>query len=191
MSGAGHEDHSGGPGGQVFERLGVEHERLAEIAGLLEQLLPRLDEPAAADALLTHVEFIHEFCELLHFPMEDALLEVILEVGLTPSERRVVFVNLAQHQQLYAEAVGVLACRGETRRDRERFHAVAAAYIGSLKAHLDFETRHLQPLLRRHLTAREALRLEGAMQDVVSTLAGKPLERLASLDAASQGLRPG
>jgi hemerythrin-like domain-containing protein len=192
VTGGSHHEHGESLGAQVFDRLGVEHERLADIARLLEDLLPRLDDPAAAEAFLTHLEFVHEFCELLHFPMEDALLEVILEVGLTPSERRVVFVNLAQHQQLYAEAVGVLGCLGRSgsSSDRERLPDVAAAYVGSLRAHLEFESRHLQPLLRRHLTGRDAVRLEGAMRDVVATLAGKPLERLATLDAASRELHP-
>jgi hemerythrin-like domain-containing protein len=176
----------------VVARLSVDHQRLAESVAALEGLLVRLDEPSALRAFVSHLEFVHEFCELLHFPMEDAFLEVVLEAGLTPSERRVVFVNLAQHQEIYADAVAVLE-----RVDGDRpagpageveFRARAQTYVKALRGHLDFESRHLQPLLRRHLPDPESTRLQSVLRDLLGTLAGKPLERLAALDAASRAI---
>jgi len=187
----------------VLERLQVDHERLAESLSALEALLVRLDDDSAARAFVLHLEFTHEFCELLHFPLEDALLEVVLEAGLTPSERRVVFVNLAQHQVIYAEALTVLeqpaaeassepGPRAISRAtSRAEFRRAAEAYVRALRGHLEFEDRHLQPLLRRHLTTRATARVEALARDLLATLVGKPLERLAALDATSRELAAG
>lgn len=174
----------------VVQRLWAEHERLDESARSLERLVPCLDDERAVRAFVAHLEFVHEFCELLHFPLEDALLEVVLEAGLTPSERRVFFVNLAQHQQMYADALRVLETLRESPRsvDRSDLKARAETYARALRGHLDFETRHLQPLLLRHLTPRAVERLEVLACDLRATVAGRPLERIAELDAASRVL---
>ena len=176
----------------VVARLSVDHQRLAESVAALEELLGRLDAPSSLRAFVSHLEFVHEFCELLHFPMEDAFLEVVLEAGLTPSERRVVFVNLAQHQEIYADAVAVLERVGGNgtagSAGQLEFRARAETYVKALRGHLDFESRHLQPLLRRHLPDPESTRLQSLLRDLLGTLAGKPLERLAALDAASRAI---
>jgi hemerythrin-like domain-containing protein len=176
----------------VVARLSVDHQRLAESVAALEGLLGRLDDPSMLRAFVSHLEFVHEFCELLHFPMEDAFLEVVLEAGLTPSERRVVFVNLAQHQEIYADAVAVLervdGDRAAGAAGEVEFRARAETYVKALRGHLDFESRHLQPLLRRHLPDPESTRLQSVLRDLLGTLAGKPLERLAALDAASRAI---
>jgi len=174
----------------VVQRLWAEHERLDESARSLERLVACLDDEHAVRAFLAHLEFVHEFCELLHFPLEDALLEVVLEVGLTPSERRVFFVNLAQHQQMYADALRVLEKLRESPRcaDRTDLKVRAETYARALRGHLEFETRHLQPLLLRHLTPRAIERLEALACDLRATVAGKPLERIAELDAISRAL---
>jgi hemerythrin-like domain-containing protein len=184
-------------GGDIVSRLSLDHQRLAESVTALEGLLERLNDPDAVQAFVSHLEFVHEFCELLHFPMEDAFLEVVLEAGLTPSERRVVFVNLAQHQQIYADAVAVLErAAGQHVAGQEPagieghddIRVRAEAYVKALRGHLEFETRHLQPLLRRHLPDPENSRLQSVLRDLLGTLAGKPLERLAALDAASRAI---
>jgi hypothetical protein len=173
--------------GEALGRLASEHHRLAESAAALEALVAHLEDDGATRAFLAHLNFVHEFCELLHFPLEDALLEIVLEAGLTPSERRIVFLNLAQHQQMYADALSVLerAGQGQVPGGRD-FRALAETYVRLLRGHLDFETRHLQPLLRRHITGRDAPRLASMLRDLLATLAGRPLERLAALEAASR-----
>jgi hemerythrin-like domain-containing protein len=181
--------------GEALGRLAADHKRLEAVVERLEKLLERADGEAAAKEFLVHLEYVHELCELLHFPLEDTLLEIVLESGLTPSERRVVFVNLAQHQQIYADAVGVLGRwnfdSGVPRAAMGDFQTRADTYVKGLRGHLEFEERHLQPLLRRRLTARETLRIDTIMHDLLGTLAGKPLERLAALDMASEALASG
>ena len=183
---------SGELDGEVLGRLAADHERIEAVAERLAALLERTNSQAFAKEFLVHLEFVHELCELLHFPLEDALLEIVLESGLTPSERRVVFVNLAQHQQIYADAVGVLGRwnfgTGVERGAMDDFRERADAYVKAMRGHLEFEERHLQPLLRRHLTARDARRIDMLMHDLLGTLVGKPLDRLAALDMASQAL---
>jgi len=182
-------------GGEVVARLGADHQRLSEMVERIEALLDHLDDDTAAKAFLVHLEFVHEFCEILHFPLEDAMLEVVLEAGLTPAERRLVFVNLAQHQQIYTDAVGVLGRRAGPGASgsaaRGEFRKLAETYVKALRGHLDFETRHLQPLFRRQLPPRETVRLDSMLRDLLATLAGKPLERLVELDQASQALTAG
>jgi hemerythrin-like domain-containing protein len=177
--------------GEALGRLAGEHHRLAESAAALEALIAHLEDDSATRAFLAHLSFVHEFCELLHFPLEDALLEIVLEAGLTPSERRIVFLNLAQHQQMYADALSVLEHAGQGQAPGGRdFRAHAETYVRLLRGHLEFETRHLQPLLRRHITSRDAPRLASMLRDLLTTLAGKPLERLAALEAASRVAAP-
>jgi hemerythrin-like domain-containing protein len=176
--------------------LVLEHERLVEGLEAMEALLDRLDEAPALAAFLAHLEFIHDFCELLHFPFEDAVLELILEAGLTPTERRVVFVNLAQHQQIYVDAVAVLQLRCRSRCEPDggssadgpdvQLTAAAQTYVRGLRLHVAFEQRHLQPLLRRQVRACDQQRMESILEALLGTLAGKPLERLAVLDASSR-----
>ena len=179
-----------------MSRLVVEHHRLAEGLEAMEALLERLGEPQAVAAFLAHLEFMHDFCELLHFPFEDALLELILEAGLTPTERRVIFVNLAQHQQIYDDAVAVLQLKGESASASgdaayaegadSLFSAAAQTYVRGLRLHVAFEQRHLQPLLRRQVRDGDQLRIEAMLEGLLGALAGKPLERLAALDAISR-----
>lgn len=189
------DEHAGQLDGEVLGCLAADHERLDAVVERLVALLERPDGEASAKEFLVHLEFVHELCELLHFPLEDALLEIVLEAGLTPSERRIVFVNLAQHQQIYADAVGVLGRwnfgSGVERAAMDDYRVRADVYVKGLRGHLEFEERHLQPLLRRHLTARDSRRVDMMMRELLGTLSGPPLERLAALDMASQALASG
>jgi hemerythrin-like domain-containing protein len=176
------------PGSDVQRRLGADRERLAAGLSVLEQHLDRLDDPEGAQAFRRQLEFVHEFCELWHFPLEDAALEVVLEAGLTPSERRVVYLNLAQHQQIYADAVVLLQQLGESADSvsGQATCAMAWTYVRGLRAHLDFERRHVAPLLRRQLRIHDGPRLAAMLHDLRATVAGRPLERLVGLDAAAR-----
>jgi len=175
-------------GMDVQRRLVADHERLGAALAVLEALLDRLDGSEAVRAFRRQLEFLHEFCELWHFPLEDAVLEIALEAGLTPSERRVVYLNLAQHQKIYADAVAALQRLEESGAagPSPETRAAAGAYVRGLRSHLDFESRHLAPLLRRHLQIGDASRLSSMLHDLRATVAGKPLERLAELDAAAR-----
>ncbi len=138
----------------AIEQLGRDHTR---ISAAVERLLADATPEAAtgwADTVSQLAELLR-FEEAVHHPLEDHITDRALHQGLTPTERRLVFRNLGQHQELLSRGEQLLAraragAAGED-VDRDEFAADLQRYAALERRHMQFEEMHLFPLLASRL----------------------------------------
>jgi hypothetical protein len=144
----------------------------ARLRGTVGALRAQLASASADDTARIRAR-VRELCALreAHEPVEDWLLERVLDKGLTPSERQIVFTSLAQHQALD----GLLDAAGTT-TERPEDSALLTHYLETLARHLEFEARQVEPLLARQLEAvdTQAEPLRVLMQAYAAALEARP-----------------
>ena len=86
----------------LIERLGKDHARIAAVVRELAELTEALDQVLDWQRLSELVEFLDYYADQVHHPLEDRLFDRLMNKGLTPTERHLVFRNLGQHQEIRA-----------------------------------------------------------------------------------------
>ena len=135
----------------LLERLSRDH---ARIAGVIQQLSELAEDPAGQpdwDRLDELIGFLDYYADSVHHPLEDRLFDHLVNKGLTPTERHLVFRNLGQHEELLS-MTGRLAAQVAEGRDGRVVDVAAfledvSAYVALQRRHMRFEENQLFPLL--------------------------------------------
>lgn len=136
---------------QLIERIGADHAYIGRLLRKLEDLVDGAREPRSWARAAGCLVELDDFTEGLHHPLEDRIFDHLVNKGLTPSERWLVFRNLHQHQEIRALSSALMS-----ELDRRRSGAIAepsgvtralSAYLSLQREHLRFEETHLLPLL--------------------------------------------
>lgn len=145
----------------MLDRLHQDHARLAKLASVLrvhiqEQYKGRHGRGGWLDLLACMVDYVHEYPDAVHHPLEDRVFERLISLGLTPAERTVVENNLAEHAKLadatrrMAEDVDMVLA-GKAVSDSNLVEN-ATAYLDLQLAHMRREETVLFPLAERLFT---------------------------------------
>lgn len=153
----------------LIERLGSDHAKIAAVVRELEALADTLGEEPDWTALSDLIGFLAYFADRVHHPLEDRLFDVVVNKGLTPTERHLVFRNLGQHREIraltesLAGQVRIAQSCGAV--DPGDFRESLAAYVALQRRHMRFEELHLFPLLAGALDNRDWNALTGILQE--------------------------
>lgn len=159
----------------LIERLVRDH---ARITGVVAQLSDTL----AADEtdwqrIGELIEFLDYYADRVHHPLEDRLFDHLVNKGLAPTERHLVFRNLGQHQEIISmteslSATIAAALAGEV-VDYDGFLERAAAFISLQQRHIRFEENYLFPLFEQTFENRDWNMLMGIL-DAADAEASNP-----------------
>ena len=135
----------------LLERLGRDHARIAGVVQQLAELADGTGDEPDWDRLDELIGFLDYYADRVHHPLEDRLFDHLVNKGLTPTERRLVFRNLDQHAELSAMTgrLAGLVADGRAGRvvDAAAFLEEVSAYIALQRRHMRFEENQLFPLL--------------------------------------------
>lgn len=122
--------------------------RLADLADGLA------DEPDW-DGISANIGFLDYYADKVHHPLEDRVFDHLVNKGLTPTERHLVFKNLGQHEEISSmtEALARTAARAADGAfvDVLEFTEALLAYVSLQQRHMRFEEHQLFPLLDQSL----------------------------------------
>ena len=150
----------------LIERLGRDHARIAGIVRELGDVVDALGEPDW-QRLEELLHFLRYFADRVHHPLEDRLFDHLVDKGLTPMERQLVFRNLRQHEEIRA-LTDSLASRVETALadgavDVAEFREEVASYLSLQRRHMRFEENQLFPLVEGAFDNADWSRLMGLL----------------------------
>ena len=135
----------------LLERLSRDH---ARIAGVIRHLSELAEDPTGQpdwDRLDELIGFLDYYADSVHHPLEDRLFDHLVNKGLTPTERHLVFRNLGQHEELISMTGRLAAQVAEGRNGRivdvAAFLEDVSAYVALQRRHMRFEENQLFPLL--------------------------------------------
>jgi len=137
----------------VIERLRRDHDRIKGVARELFELIDGAEDRRDDDwqRMVELLGFLTYYADRIHHPLEDRLFDRLLNKGLTPTERRLLFRNLSQHEEItmlteelardarLAQAGGVPA--------ENEFSEKLTGYLNLQRQHMTFEETQLFPLL--------------------------------------------
>jgi len=153
----------------LIERLGGDHAKIAGVVRELEALADTLEAQPDWSQLADLLSFLDYFADRVHHPLEDRLFDLVVNKGLTPTERHLVFRNLGQHREIKAltEALTRQVREAQAGRpvDPGDFRESLAEYVALQRRHMRFEESHLFPLLEGALDNRDWNVLTGILQE--------------------------
>ena len=170
-----------------LERLQNDHVRVAQVLTVLKSEIQKLDDGGESDfdLLATIVDYLGVYSVAAHHPLEERICDHLVNKGLTPSERQLVSVNLAQHIELIgltralAQEIAVVVEGSTTSRDRLK--KSAEAYLELQRVHMRIEDQQLFPLLQRMFTREDWSRIEEVDQVVQKAMSEGSLARYQDL----------
>jgi hemerythrin-like domain-containing protein len=153
----------------LIERLSRDHARIAVVVRQFGELCDPVTAELDWQQLRELVEFLDHYADHVHHPLEDRLFDRLVNKGLAPTERHLVFRNLDQHQEIRSltEALAgeiEIALGGGT-VDADEFRETAAQYLSLQERHMRFEESHLFPLLEEVFDSRDWNVLMGILQE--------------------------
>lgn len=139
----------------LLERLSRDHARIAGTVKRLAEIEDSLDESSDWSEIADLIGFLDYYADTVHHPLEDRVFDHLVNKGLTPTERHLVFKNLGQHEEITAMTEELAriadgAVQGRT-VDVQEFQEALAAYIALQRRHMRFEENQLFPLLEQGL----------------------------------------
>jgi hemerythrin-like domain-containing protein len=159
----------------ILERLHTDHARLLKVLSVLEHQMARFcesDDGPDFALLRDVVDYVIEYPDAIHHPLEDHLFEFVVSRGVTPTERALILANRDQHVDIRPAtkklSVDIRYVLNGAVISAERLMSDAAAYVDMQRAHILTEERQLFPLADRILSFDDWARLEselGAVQD--------------------------
>ena len=142
---------------EVMRRLQDDHVHIAAVMDALEKALsPPPDGEVDWDAVGTILDYLQEYPDAVHHPLEDQMFDRVLDKGLTPAERELVHFNLAQHAEIISATQKLAADINNILNDivvpidqvQEHFKR----YLELQRIHMRNENTHLFPLAVRLLS---------------------------------------
>jgi hemerythrin-like domain-containing protein len=144
---------------RVMARLLEDHQLIGQVMHRLEHEIDGLQGSEVGSSYLALdriVEYMADYADVTHHPLEDRLFDRLLHKGVSPTERHLVFQNLGQHQQIFAatralQAELELRMLNDSGEDALELLEHAEAYLRQQRRHMSFEETHLFPLAQYHL----------------------------------------
>jgi hemerythrin-like domain-containing protein len=153
----------------LIERLGGDHAKISGVVRELEALTDTLAAEPDWAQLADLLEFLEYFADRVHHPLEDRLFDLVVNKGLTPAERHLVFRNLGQHREIKGLTASLTALAREALGggtvDTGDFREKLSDYVALQRRHMRFEESHLLPLLAGALDDRDWNALTGILQE--------------------------
>ena len=135
----------------LIERLSRDHARIAAAVTEFGQLADTVTAELDWQRLSELCGFLDYYADRIHHPLEDRLFDHLLNKGVTPTERHLVFRNLSQHQEIATLTSTACALIDQARQggtiDVDEFRELALNYVSLQQRHMRFEEAHLFPLL--------------------------------------------
>jgi hemerythrin-like domain-containing protein len=153
----------------LLDRLGNDHARIAQVVREFMELSDVVEPAPNWLRLRELIEFLDYYADQVHHPLEDRLFDRLVDKGLTPTERHLVFRNLGQHQEIsamterMASQIEVAIEGGAIGRDD--FVETAAEYVNLQRRHMKFEESYLFPLLEAELENEDWNALTGIVDE--------------------------
>jgi hemerythrin-like domain-containing protein len=139
----------------LLERLSRDHARIAGVVKRLADLAEELDSSPDWSSIAELIDFLDYYADKVHHPLEDRVFDYLVNKGLTPTERHLVFKNLRQHEEIIGMTETLARQASEaaagTPVDVPEFTDALLAYISLQMRHLRFEENQLFPLLDQGL----------------------------------------
>lgn len=177
----------------LIARLHRDHERLAHVLEVLERVADGLGDPMQPDEidmLANIVDYVVEYPDAVHHPLEDRVFSRLLQAGLSETQRTVVETNVEQHVALL-KATQTLARDIETALDADTGSASAhptselkahvVAYTNLQREHMSREEHHLFPLAEQVVQAEDWDAIEREEREVDDPLFDQRLTRFDSI----------
>lgn len=152
--------------GNVIERLHTDHGRLARVLEVMERLGRGLEDivPSDYETLISALDYVAEYPDAIHHPLEDRVFGRLLELDLSDTERDDVRTNAARHAEL-ADATRTLQRDLDARLERsgitaDEFRADIDRYVSMQREHMAFEESRVFPLAERRFTEADWQKLD-------------------------------
>jgi hemerythrin-like domain-containing protein len=174
----------------LLDRLHQDHARLARLASVLrthiqEQYQGRHGRGGWLDLLACLVDYVSEYPDAVHHPLEDRVFERLIALGLTPAERKTVECNLAEHaalseatRRMAADVDAVLAGKVVS---ESNLVEDATAWLDLQLSHMRREETVLFPLAERMFTQAVWREIEAEEADARDPLFDQRLDRYDAL----------
>lgn len=172
-----------------------DHKTLGAVIEALEVHLPEVArrDPETLDLLANLIDYIAEYPDRVHHPREDRIIERLIDKGLTPSERIIVELTVAQHAELAAATarmeLDIDALLSKQHDAGVQFDHDARIYLAMQKEHMRREEQQLFPVAVRLFTTADWKEIEASEPEIPDPLQESRLDRYASLLALLDGHR--
>jgi hemerythrin-like domain-containing protein len=172
---ASNDGKAGARRGSVMDRLHVDHARLGRVLKVMETLGARLRELSETelDVLMACIDYIAEYPDVAHHPIEDRLFAGLRLLDLTAEERAHVEENAKTHEDLatattrLTEDLGLLVISDPSSAPGMEQHLTD--FLTMQRDHMRFEERMVFPLAGR-LTSEQTAKIDREVADVVDPL---------------------
>ena len=135
----------------LLERLSRDHARIAGVVKRLADLAEDLDAETDWAGIAELIGFLDYYADKVHHPLEDRVFDHLVNKGLTPTERHLVFKNLGQHEEIIGMTERLASEAAKAMEggaiDVDEFREGLLAYIALQERHMRFEENQLYPLL--------------------------------------------
>ncbi len=143
----------------TLDRLHLDHKRLAKILEATETFTTRKRKPSgsALDQLLCLIEYVTEYPDEVHHPLEDRVFGKMSDGRLSEKEAADLQKNVDEHANLKDKTEDLLL-RLQGNRELGTwpvFNEDLKAYIDQQRDHMRFEERRIFPMAEEHLSELE------------------------------------
>ena len=172
---------------RILEELHLDHKRLARILNALQAWSEEDTEYDAAtiDRVGAMIEYLADYPETMHHPLEDRVFDLLLLRSLSTEDRNIVVKNAKQHRDLSdrtkALAVGFDQALSADHFTPEKLKQHAQEYVRIQFDHMGFEENVVFPVAEREFTAEDWASIESAERLSHDPLFDQRLTRFQSL----------
>jgi hemerythrin-like domain-containing protein len=136
---------------KTIDRLLTDHRRLRNVLGALDQKMQELgseDLEADTDHLFCLADYLTNYPDHVHHPLEDVVFERLLKQDLSEAQRQIVEHNRSQHENLTAatKRLSQQIDRMSGSFDVEALRREVDDYIDRQRKHMAYEEREVFPL---------------------------------------------
>ena len=145
---------------ELLRRLGDDHRHMSVILDHLKHALtgPE-DDDVDWNLVRDMVGYLQEYPDMAHHPLEDQLFDRVLDKGLTPAERELIHLHMAQHVEIAGATVELAGDVDRILTDIvvpiERLHEDFQRFLDLQQTHMCNEDTHLYPLAQRLLNPED------------------------------------
>ena len=172
----------------LLRRLHTDHKHIGRVLTVLENQIRKLDDDGEGpdfDLLANLIDYISEYPDAIHHPLEDQLFDHLVNKGLTPSERKLVFANLGKHVEIIAAtkklAQDVATVLNGAVISAIRLKEHVDEYIHTQRSHMWVEEQQLFPLAEHMFSDEDWVQLEQLCEAAQDPLFDKTLARYEDL----------
>ncbi len=172
----------------ILHRLHEDHRRLSQVFAVLEHQMQRFSRTEGGPdfgLLQNLIDYVIEYPDAVHHPLENRLFERVVGKGVTPAEDRLVSAILVQHVEIKAAtrklAEDVRWVLNGAVIPAQKLQADVSAYIDLQRAHMLVEERQLLPLANRLLSNDDWTTLENELGAIEDPMFDQAVDRFADL----------